>query len=72
MKREPTEKDLSDIARSIAAEDRIEATNLYISITGCGLTEAQAFIGKMTREMKEKEPEKFIRKPIRRNFFERF
>ena len=72
MKREPTEKDLADIAQSIAADDRIEATNLYISITGCGLTEAQKFIRTLTFEMKEKEPEKFVRKPKKRHFFERF
>jgi hypothetical protein len=43
MKREPTAEEREKIGRAIAAGDRIEATSIYISITECGLTEAQEF-----------------------------
>jgi hypothetical protein len=69
MKREPTEEDLAQIARAIAMDDRIEATSMYITITGCGLTEAQIFIREKTLDMQGKEPEKFVRKPKRKNYF---
>jgi len=68
MKREPTEEEMAQIARAISTDDRIEATSMYISITGCGLTEAQAFIRAKTLDMQGKEPEKFVRKPKRKNF----
>ena len=44
MKRAPTDQEREKIVRSIAAGDRIEALSVYISITECGLTEAQNFI----------------------------
>jgi hypothetical protein len=44
MKREPTQEEREKIVRAIAAGDRIQATSTYISITECGLTEAQKFI----------------------------
>ena len=69
MRREPTEEDMAQIAGAIATDDRIEATSMYITITGCGLTEAQAFIRTKTLDMKGKEPEKFVRKPKRKNYF---
>jgi hypothetical protein len=69
MKREPTEKEMAQIAQAITMDDRIEATSMYITITGCGLTEAQAFIRTKTVDMQGKEPEKFVRKPKRKNLF---
>jgi hypothetical protein len=41
MKREPTAEEREKIVRTIVAGDRIGATSMYISITECGLTEAQ-------------------------------
>jgi len=69
MKREPTEKEMAQIAQAITLDDRIEATSMYITITGCGLTEAQAFIRTKTLDMQGKEPEKFVRKPKRKHLF---
>ena len=48
MMREPTQEEREKIVRAIAAGDRIGATSLYISITECGLTEAQKFIKALT------------------------
>ena len=50
------------MARAIAAGDRIEATSIYISVTECGLTEAQAFIRTLTAEVNAKKAEKGQRK----------
>ena len=69
MKREPTEKEMAQIAQAITLDDRIEATSMYITITGCGLTEAQAFIRTKTLDMQGKEPEKIVRKPKRKHLF---
>lgn len=69
MKREPTEEELAQIDGSIERGERIEATSLYIEITGCGLTEAQIFIKKKTLAMQGGEPGKFARKPKRKNLF---
>jgi hypothetical protein len=64
MKRDPTEKESEKIFEAIFANDRVEATNLYISVTECGLTEAQSYIRNLTAELKETSPEKFARKKL--------
>jgi hypothetical protein len=51
MMREPTQEEREKIVRTIAAGDRIGATSMYISITECGLTEAQKFIKALTTEL---------------------
>ena len=62
MKRDLTAEDRDKITEAILAGDRIEATNIYISITESGLTEAQDFVRKLTGELKAESPEKFRRK----------
>jgi hypothetical protein len=62
MKREPTEQEQEKIARAILDGDRIEATSMYISITECGLTEAQQFIKARTVELQTEHPEKTAKK----------
>ena len=62
MKREPTDEEFGRIVGAIAAGDRIEATSLYISVTECGLTEAQEFIKARTNELKAENPERFTPK----------
>ena len=57
MKREPTAEEREKIVRAIAAGDRIGATSMYISITECGLTEAQTFIKAVTTELQLENPE---------------
>ena len=69
MKREPKPEENTQIAEAIYAGDRIEATNLYISITECGLTEAQNFIRALTADMQEREPQKFVRKRRKMGYF---
>ena len=49
--RELTQEERGKIVRAIAAGDRIGATSMYISITQCGLTEAQKFIKALTTEL---------------------
>jgi hypothetical protein len=49
--------------------DRIEATSIYISITECGLTEAQEFIKALTTELQAENPEKFVKKQPKRHRF---
>ena len=69
MKRELTAEEREKIVRAIAAGDRIGATSMYISITECGLTEAQEFIRARTIELQAENPEKFTQKqPTRRRF----
>jgi hypothetical protein len=69
MKREPTEGEKAKIAEAVFANNRVEATNIYISARECGLTEAQEFIKTLTAELKESSPEKFARKkPAKRNW----
>jgi RNA processing factor Prp31 len=69
MKREPTAEEREKIVRAIAAGDRIGATSMYISITECGLTEAQEFIRARITELQAENPEKFTQKqPKRRRF----
>jgi hypothetical protein len=68
MKREPTAEEREKIDRAIIDGDRIEATSMYISITECGLTEAQQFIKARTVELQTEHPEK-VRKetPLERS-----
>jgi hypothetical protein len=61
MKREPTQEERGKIVRAITAGDRIGATSMYISITECGLTEAQNFIKALTTELELGNPEKFAK-----------
>jgi len=61
MRRELTTEEWKKIVTAIAAGDRIEATRIYISITECGLTEAQDFIKARTAELQAENPEKFAR-----------
>jgi hypothetical protein len=62
MKREPTQEERGKIVRAIAAGDRIGAPSMYISITECGLTEAQNFIKALTTELELGNPEKFAKR----------
>ena len=62
MKREPTQEERGKIVRAIAAGNRIGATSIYISITECGLTEAQKFIKALTAELELGNPEKFAKR----------
>ena len=68
MRRDPTEEEREKIVRAIAAGDRIGATSMYISITECGLTEAQEFIKARTAELQAENPEQFVQKPKRHRF----
>ena len=61
MKREPTAEEQEKIDRAIIDGDRIEATSMYISITECGLTEAQQFIKARTVEL-QTEPSRKVSK----------
>jgi hypothetical protein len=71
MRRIPTEAEERKIAEAIFGGDRVEATSLYISITECGLTEAQVFIKGLTAAFTETHPERFIRKRRgNRNWFQ--
>jgi hypothetical protein len=69
MKREPTAEEREKILCAIAAGDRIGATSMYISITECGLTEAQEFIKARTTELQAENPEKFAQKQQKRHRF---
>jgi hypothetical protein len=72
MKRDLTPGDLEKITQAILAGDRIEATNIYISITERGLTEAQAFIKTLTAEVEPTRQEMRAAKPqTRRNIWQR-
>lgn len=72
MKRELTPADRHNIVQAIAAGDRVEATNIYITITGRGLTEAQTFIRTLTAEVKSTEQEKQTAKhQKKRNLWDR-
>jgi hypothetical protein len=66
MKREPTAEERKKIVRAIVAGDRIGATSMYISITECGLTEAQKFIKALTTELQAENPENFAQKQPKR------
>jgi hypothetical protein len=67
MKREPTQQEREKIVRAIAGGDRVRATSMYISITECGLTEAQEFIKALTTELQLENPEKFAKKEQKRH-----
>jgi hypothetical protein len=69
MRREPTAEEREKIVRAIAAGDRIGATSMYISITECGLTEAQEFIKARTTKLQAKNPEKLAQKQQKRHRF---
>jgi ribosomal protein L7/L12 len=69
VRREPTKEEREKIVCAIAAGDRIEATSLYISITECGLTEAQDFIKALMIELKSRNPEKFAQKQQKKRWF---
>ena len=69
MKRQPTPEELETIVGAIAAGDRIEATSIYISITECGLKEAQEFIKVRTNELRAKNPERFAPKQKNKRWF---
>jgi hypothetical protein len=69
MKREPTAEERKKIGRTIVAGDRIGATSMYISITECGLTEAQKFIKALTTELQAENPENFAQKQSKRRRF---
>ena len=43
---------------------------MYISITECGLTEAQKFIKALTTELQLENPEKFAKKEQKRHRFD--
>ena len=67
MKREPTAEEREKIVRAIAAGDRIGATSMYISITECGLTEAQKFIKVLTNELQLENPKNFASEKQKRD-----
>lgn len=69
MKREPTEKEYDQIDQAIFAGDRVEAINVYISITECGLTEAQKFVARRTEELKRDLPDKFSARASKKKLF---
>jgi hypothetical protein len=71
MKREPTENEFEMIREAVFGGDRIEATTTYISITQCGLTEAQNFVRALTAELTESDPARFVRKKQRRSYWVR-
>jgi len=62
MKRELTAADRDKIIQAIKAGDRIEATSIYITITRCGLSEAQTFIKALTAGVNAIKPEEMQRK----------
>lgn len=60
---------MEKITHAVASGDRIEATSLYMSITGCGLTEAQEFVGTITLDCSAEKQEKLARKQPKRRCF---
>lgn len=67
-----TPEDLERITQVILVGDRIEATNIYISITERGLTEAQTFVKMLTTELQSTHQEKHAVNPQkRRNIWQR-
>jgi len=57
MKNNPSSEDLQTITHALSFGDRIKALSVYISITGCGLTEAHEFIHELTNQMRSMELE---------------
>jgi hypothetical protein len=66
VKREPNDEEQEEIRQAIFKGDRVEATSLYISITECGLTDAQKHIKALTEELQALHPEQFTRKQKKR------
>jgi hypothetical protein len=58
MKRDLSVEERAMITKFVASGDRIEATSSYISITGCGLTQAQEFIRGIKAEVEAKKSAK--------------
>ena len=69
MRREPTKEKRGKIVRAIAAGNRIGAISMYISITECGLTEAQNFIKALTTELQLENPKNFASEKQKRDRF---
>jgi len=65
----PTEDDLARIKHAVFAGDRIQAINIYISITECGLTQAQAYIKKISADVKSNRNGKNVVKQYKRREF---
>ena len=55
--------------RWIAAGDRVEAISFYISITECGLTEAQDYMKALSHEAKAAKLENPASKPPGKKWF---
>ena len=68
MGREPTAEEYAQIAKAIFIGDRVEATSIYISITQCGLTEAQQHIKLYTEHLKAAEPGSFKEKRLKKHW----
>lgn len=68
MKREPTAEEYLQMAKAIFHGDRVEATGIYISITECGLTEAQEHIKLYTEHLKATEPGSFKEKRLKKHW----
>lgn len=60
MKREPTQEERDRITRAVVCGDRVEATTLYMSITGCGLAEAQKFIAAVTTDVEAAQTQRLV------------
>ena len=61
---------MAKLAEAIFGNDRVEAVSIYITITECGLTEAQDYINQLTAELAASSPEKFMRrKPRKKGWF---
>ena len=69
MKREPSATELEKINLAISIGDRIEATSLYMSIAGCGLTEAQNFVAALTASLGASKQDRLARKQTKRRCF---
>jgi hypothetical protein len=57
MKRELKPEEHEEIVSAVAAGDRIKATNIYLSATEGNLTDAQAYVKKLTAEAEVAESE---------------
>ena len=60
---------MEKINLAISLGDRIEATSLYMSIAGCGLTEAQNFVAVLTASQGTTKQDKLARKQSKRRCF---
>lgn len=68
MKREPTARECEQIAAAVFNGDRVEATSIYISITECGLSEAQQYVKALTERLKTTEPGSFKQKRLKKRW----